>query len=187
MRIAFPEASPDTALGSLLLKLKLKKKKKKVELLLHPLPRFAALWERLVHPNKSLAVAVWLNEQSSGVEFRKIKPSFLLCHQSAGKTEHFPFDMCGNGNFQSRENFSYLKYSSELEKNKIKSEMWNFPQMENFIFGERKGEHSSPPTFRRRRGVPMSCPAPGTSEVPRLWLRMGSEAGALRNLLGSYR
>jgi len=117
------------------------------------------------------------------VEFRKTKPSFLLCHRSAGKTEHFLLDMCGNGNFQSRDNFSYLKYSSELEKIEEKSQMWNFAQMENFGFGECKPEHSSTPTFSCRRGVPVSCPAPRTSEVPWLWLRMSSEAGDLRNLV----
>lgn len=130
------------------------------------------------YPNKSLAEAVWLDEQSSEVEFRKTKPSFLLGYQSAGKTERFPLDMCGNGNFQSRENFSYLIYSSEL--NKIKSEMWNFPQLENFRSGEPKGE-----------SIPAS-PAPLPGAGPRScgwgWVaRMQPEEPARKLLMGTRR
>lgn len=142
-----------------------KKRLKQVGLLLPPSPRFAALWE-----TKGLQWLCGSMNRALGWNSGKSSPFFLLCHWSAGKTEHFPLCMFSNGNFQSRENFSYLKYPSELGK--IKSEMWKFPQMENFIFGECR-EHSSSPMVSCQRGIPVSCPAPGTSKV---W----------RNLLWSY-
>lgn len=146
-----------------------KKRIKQVGLLLPPSPRFAALWERQgLSKQKACSGSVapwtelWGGIQGNQALFPALPPVYWKNWTlSSRHVQQREFPVQGK--------FLISKIFLWIGKNKIKSEMWNFPQMENFIFGEHR-EHSSSPMFSCQCSIPVfcpvSCPAPRSSAGP---------------------